>query len=114
MPSVFKFIPHGSSDDYDEWLYNVGAYQLFTLHVILAISNWMGREWEFSFRLGVRPWIFFALSAPVIAATAFLIIYHVGQSSFSNGMHLGVGGTSNFVVQCIDTFTSKYIEHNNH
>jgi photosystem II P680 reaction center D1 protein len=30
----------------------------------------MGREWELSFRLGMRPWIFVAFSAPVAAATA--------------------------------------------
>jgi hypothetical protein len=31
----------------------------------------MGREWELSFRLGMRPWIAVAYSAPVAAATAF-------------------------------------------
>jgi hypothetical protein len=30
----------------------------------------MGREWELSFRLGMRPWIAVAYSAPVAAATA--------------------------------------------
>jgi photosystem II P680 reaction center D1 protein len=28
----------------------------------------MGREWELSFRLGMRPWIAVAYSAPVAAA----------------------------------------------
>jgi photosystem II P680 reaction center D1 protein len=28
----------------------------------------MGREWELSFRLGLRPWIAGAYSAPVAAA----------------------------------------------
>jgi photosystem II P680 reaction center D1 protein len=31
----------------------------------------MGREWELSFRLGMRPWIAVAYSAPVAAASAF-------------------------------------------
>jgi hypothetical protein len=30
----------------------------------------MGREWELSFRLGMRPWIAVAYSAPVAAASA--------------------------------------------
>lgn len=79
----------------DEWLYNGGTYQFIVLHFILAISSWMGREWEFSFRLGMRPWIFIAFSAPVIAATAVFIIYPIGQASFSDGMPLGVSGTFN-------------------
>ena len=43
----------------------------------------MGREWELSFRLGMRPWIAVAYSAPVAAATAVFIIYPIGQGSFS-------------------------------
>jgi hypothetical protein len=46
----------------------------------------MGREWELS-RLGMSL-IFVAFSAPVAAATAFLI-YPIGQGSFS-GMPLGL------------------------
>merc|ERR1711924_214650 len=45
-----------------------------------------GREWELSFRLGMRPWIAVAYSAPVAAATAVFIIYPLGQGSFSDGM----------------------------
>jgi photosystem II P680 reaction center D1 protein len=36
----------------------------------LGVCSYMGREWEFSFRIGMRPWIFIAFSAPVIAASA--------------------------------------------
>ncbi|KAK8935474.1 Photosystem Q(B) protein [Platanthera zijinensis] len=36
---------------------------------------WLGREWELSFRLGMRPWIAVAYSAPVAAATAVFLIY---------------------------------------
>ena len=58
----------------------------------------MGREWEFSFRLGMRPWIFIAFSAPLIAATAVFILYPIGQGSFSDGMPLGISGTFNFML----------------
>ena len=47
------------------------------------------REWELSYRLGMRPWIAVAYSAPVAAATAVFIIYPIGQGSFSDGMPLG-------------------------
>jgi photosystem II P680 reaction center D1 protein len=49
----------------------------------------MGREWELSFRLGMRPWIAVAYSAPVAAASAVFLIYPIGQGSFSDGMPLG-------------------------
>ncbi len=39
------------------------------------------REWELSYRLGMRPWIAVAYSAPVAAATAVFIIYPIGQGS---------------------------------
>ena len=77
----------------DEWVYNGGTYQLVVLHFILGVSCWMGREWEFSFRLGMRPWIFVAFSAPVAVATAVFIVYPIGQGSFSDGMPLGISGT---------------------
>jgi photosystem II P680 reaction center D1 protein len=35
-----------------------------------------------SFRLGMRPWIAVAYSAPVAAATAVFLIYPIGQGSF--------------------------------
>lgn len=57
----------------------------------------MGREWELSFRLGMRPWIAVAYSAPVAAAAVFLI-YPIGQGSFSDGMPLGISGTFNFMI----------------
>ena len=58
----------------------------------------MGREWEFSFRLGMRPWTFVAFSAPVAAASAVFIVYPIGQGSFSDGMPLGISGTFNFML----------------
>lgn len=92
------FYPIWSSLTFDEWLYNGGTYQFVVLHFISAVSCWMGREWEFSFRLGMRPWIFIAFSAPVIAASAVFIVYPIGQGSFSDGMPLGISGTFNFML----------------
>ena len=92
------FYPIWESLAFDEWLYNGGTYQFLVLHFIGAVSSWMGREWEFSFRLGMRPWIFIAFSAPVAAATAVFIVYPIGQGSFSDGMPLGISGTFNFML----------------
>lgn len=42
----------------------------------------------FSFRLGMRPWIAVAYSAPVAAASAVFIVYPLGQGSFSDGLRI--------------------------
>ncbi len=81
----------------DEWLYNGGPYQLIVFHFLIGIFCWMGRQWELSFRLGMRPWICVAYSAPVAAATSVFLIYPLGQGSFSDGMPLGISGTFNFM-----------------
>ena len=59
--------------------------------------NYMGRQWELSYRLGMRPWICVAYSAPVSAAFAVFLVYPFGQGSFSDGMPLGISGTFNFM-----------------
>jgi photosystem II P680 reaction center D1 protein len=82
----------------DEWLYNGGPYQMIVLHFLIGIFAYMGREWELSYRLGMRPWIPVAFSAPVAAATAVLLIYPIGQGSFSDGLMLGISGTFNFMI----------------
>ena len=92
------FYPVWESLAFDEWLYNGGTYQFIVLHFIAGVSSWMGREWEFSFRLGMRPWIFVAFSAPVVAASAVFVVYPIGQGSFSDGMPLGISGTFNFML----------------
>ena len=78
-------------------LYNGGPYQLVVFHFLIGIFAYMGREWELSYRLGMRPWICVAYSAPVAAATAVFLIYPIGQGSFSDGMPLGISGTFNFM-----------------
>jgi photosystem II P680 reaction center D1 protein len=82
----------------DEWLYNGGIYQLVVFHFLIGITCYAGREWELSYRLGMRPWIFVAYSAPVAAAFAVFFIYPIGQGSFSDGMPLGISGTFNFML----------------
>ena len=90
----------------DEWLYNGGCYQLVIFHFLIGVWCYAGREWELSYRLGMRPWIFVAFTAPCAAATAVFLIYPIGQGSFSDGMPLGISGTFNYLL----VFSA---EHNN-
>ena len=83
------FYPIWEAASLDEWLYNGGPYQLIVCHFFLGVCCYMGREWELSYRLGMRPWIAVAYSAPVAAAAAVFIVYPIGQGSFSDGMPLG-------------------------
>ena len=82
----------------DEWLYNGGPYQLVVFHFLIGVAAYAGREWELSYRLGMRPWIFLAYSAPVAAAAAVFLVYPFGQGSFSDGMPLGISGTFNYML----------------
>jgi Photosynthetic reaction centre protein len=52
------FYPIWEAASVDEWLYNGGEYQLIVMHFLLGVASYMGREWELSYRLGMRPWIF--------------------------------------------------------
>ena len=92
------FYPIWEASSMDEWLYNGGPYQLIVFHFLLGVFCYLGREWELSYRLGLRPWICIAYSAPVAAATAVFFIYPIGQGSFSDGMPLGISGTFNFML----------------
>ena len=92
------FYPIWQAATLDEWLYNGGEYQLVVFHFLLGIFSYLGREWELSYRLGMRPWIFVAYSAPVAAASAVFLVYPFGQGSFSDGMPLGISGTFNFML----------------
>ena len=90
--------PVWEASSLDEWLYNGGPYQLIVFHFLIGIFSYLGREWELSYRLGMRPWIFVAYSAPVAAASAVFLVYPFGQGSFSDGMPLGISGTFNFML----------------
>ena len=92
------FYPIWEASSLDEWLYNGGAYQLIVLHFLIGIWCYLGRQWELSYREGLRPWIAVAFSAPVAAATAVLLVYPIGQGSFSEGLPLGIAGTFHFML----------------
>ena len=49
------FYPMWEAATVDEWLYNGGPYQLVIFHFLIGISAYMGRQWELSYRLGMRP-----------------------------------------------------------
>ena len=78
--------------------YNGGPFQLIVFHFLIGIYAYMGREWELSYRLGMRPWICVAYSAPVAAASAVFLVYPFGQGSFSDAMPLGISGTFNYML----------------
>jgi photosystem II P680 reaction center D1 protein len=92
------FYPIWQAASLDEWFYNGGPYQLIVLHFLIAIWCYLGRLWELSYRQGMRPWIAVAFSAPVAAATAVLLVYPIGQGSFSEGLPLGIAGTFHFML----------------
>jgi photosystem II P680 reaction center D1 protein len=92
------FYPIWKAQSLDEWAYNGGEYQLIVFHFLIGVWMYAMREWELSYRLGMRPWIFVAYSAPAIAATAVFLLYPIGQGSFSDGMPLGISGTFNFML----------------
>ena len=92
------FYPLWEANFIEEWLYNGGPYQLIVLHALLAIWCYLGRMWELSDRLSMRPWIPVAFSAPAAAATAVFLIYPMGQGSFSEGLPLGITGTFHFMM----------------
>ncbi|RZC92521.1 hypothetical protein C5167_041860 [Papaver somniferum] len=102
------FYPIWEVTSVDEWLYNGGPYELIVLYFLLGVACYMGREWELSFRLGMRPWIAVAYSAPVAAATVVFLIYPIGQESFSNGV-AGVFGGSLFSAMHGSLVTSSLI-----
>jgi photosystem II P680 reaction center D1 protein len=92
------FYPIWNALSLNEWLYNGGPYQMVVFHFLIGVFAYAGREWELSYRLGMRPWIFLAYSAPVAAATAVFLVYPFGQGSFSDGMPLGISGTFNYML----------------
>jgi photosystem II P680 reaction center D1 protein len=92
------FYPIWEAASLDEWLYNGGPYQLIVLHFLIGIWCYLGRLWEISVNLGLRPWVAVAFSAPVAAATSVLLVYPIGQGSFSDGLPLGIAGTFHFML----------------
>ncbi len=71
----------------------------------------MGREWELSFRLGMRPWIAVAYSAPVAAAAAVFIVYPIGQG-FLRSPCLGVKNLKQKTGQIAESLKLNYHHKN--
>ncbi|MBF2016189.1 MAG: photosystem II q(b) protein [Rivularia sp. T60_A2020_040] len=93
------FYPVWAAASFEEWLCNGGPYQLIVLHFLIGIYCYQDREWELSYRLGMRPWISLAFSAPVSATAAVLLVYPIGQGGFCEGMPLGISGTFYFMFK---------------
>jgi photosystem II P680 reaction center D1 protein len=91
------FYPIWEAASVSEWLSNGGPYQMIVLHFLIGIICYQDREWELSYRLGMRPWISLTFTAPVAATLSVLLIYPIGQGSFSSGMPLGISGTFHFM-----------------
>ena len=51
----FTSIPCGRRVLSLKWLYNGGPYQLIIFHFLIGIWAYLGRQWELSYRLGMRP-----------------------------------------------------------
>ena len=99
-PAVgLHFYPLWEAASMQEWLVNGGPYQLIVLHFLIGIIAYQDREWELSYRLGMRPWVSLAFTAPVAAAVSVLLIYPIGQGGFAAGMPLGISGTFTFMLQ---------------
>ena len=92
------FYPLYEASSLEEWLYNGGPYQMIIFHFLIGIACYAGRQWELSYYLGMRPWIFVAYLAPVSAAFAVFLIYPTGQGSWSDAMPLGISGTFNYQI----------------
>ena len=90
--------PLWEAQSLEEWLYNGGEYQMVVFHFLIGIACYAGRQWELSYYLGMRPWIFVAYLAPVSAAFAVFLIYPTGQGSWSDAMPLGISGTFNYQI----------------
>merc|ERR1711878_223662 len=107
------FYPIWEAASIDEWLYNGGPYQLVVLHFLTGVATYMGREWELSYRLGMRPWIFVAFSAPVAAASAVFLVYQAEHNILMHPFHMagvaGVFGGSLFSAMHGSLVTSSLI-----
>jgi photosystem II P680 reaction center D1 protein len=96
--------PIWEAQSLEEWAYNGGPFQMIIFHFLIGIAAYAGRQWELSYYLGMRPWIFVAYMAPVSAAFAVFMIYPTGQGSFSDAMPLGISGTFNYMI----VFTAEH------
>jgi len=77
------FYPIWEAASVDEWLYNGGPYQMVVFHFFIGVCAYIGREWELSYRLGMRPWICVAFSSTdVVSVSQLLVLYFTEKTSF--------------------------------
>ena len=67
------FYPIWEAGTLDEWLYNGGPYQLVVFHFLIGVAAYAGRQWELSYRLGMRPWIFVGIHSSTISSTCCIL-----------------------------------------
>jgi photosystem II P680 reaction center D1 protein len=73
----------------DEWLYNGGPYQLVVFHFLIGVFAYMGREWELSYRLGMRPWMPLGISGTF----NYMFVFQAEHNILMHPFHmLGVAG----------------------
>merc|ERR1712164_163731 len=70
------FYPIWEAASIDEWLCNGGTYQLVVLHFFIGVCAYIGREWELSYRLGMRPWICVAFNFMLVFQAEHNILMH--------------------------------------
>jgi photosystem II P680 reaction center D1 protein len=58
------FYPVWQASSLAEWFYNGGPYQLIVFHFLIGVWAYLGRQWELSYRLGLRPWIAISFLGP--------------------------------------------------
>merc|ERR1712123_247235 len=79
------FYPIWEAASIDEWLYNGGPYQLVVFHFFIGVCAYIGREWELSYRLGMRPCISGTFN--------FMLVFQAEHNILMHPFHmLGVAG----------------------
>ncbi|KAL8204513.1 hypothetical protein R6Q57_010136 [Mikania cordata] len=76
-----NFVMWAIDSESSETVINCGdhEYRILDKNDLLRFACYMGREWELSLLLGMRPWSAVAYSAPVVVATDVFLIYPIGQ-----------------------------------
>ncbi|KAJ4732739.1 Photosystem II protein D1, partial [Rhynchospora pubera] len=102
------FYPIWEAASVDEWLYNGGPYELIVLHFLLGVACYMGREWELSFRLGMRPLDCRCIFSSSSSCYCCFLDLPYWSRSFSDGV-AGVFGGSLFSAMHGSLVTSSLI-----
>ena len=91
------FYPIWEAASLDEWLYNGGPYQLVVFHFLIGCFCYLGRQWELSYRLGMRPWICVCLQRSSRFCYGGIPDLPNWTRLFFRRYALGISGTFNFM-----------------